>query len=112
MPGDSIEQYSILMAVAGEVIERLRLSDRLPTHGHTLVSNLPGPKEQLYLKGAKVEQMYPISTLLPGLHMNITLFSVGGVLNVGIVATKDLPELQTLADYIEDEFRRLEDLVT
>ena len=107
VPGDSIEQYSILLALTGEVIERLKLSDRLPTYGHTLVSNLPGPRESLFIKGAKVEQMYPISTLLPGLHMNITLFSCGGILNIGIVATKDLPELDLLAQYIREEFRNL-----
>jgi len=107
VPGDSIEQYSILLALTGEVIERLKLSDRLPTYGHTLVSNLPGPRQQLFIKGAKVEQMFPISTLLPGLHMNITLFSCGGILNIGIVATKDLPELDLLAQYIREEFRIL-----
>jgi diacylglycerol O-acyltransferase len=111
VPGDSIEQYSILLAVTGELIERLKLSDRLPTHGHTLVSNLPGPRETLYIKGAKVEQMYPISTLLPGLRMNITLFSVGGILNFGIVATKDLPDLDLLANYIREEFRNLQEAV-
>ncbi len=111
VPGDSIEQYSILLAVTGELIEKLKLSDRLPTHGHTLVSNLPGPKDPLYIKGAKVEQMYPLSLLLPGLHMNITLFSCGGILNFGIVATKDLPQLNRLAECIEEEFRKLEDTV-
>jgi len=111
VPGDSIEQYSILLALTGEVIERLKLSDRLPTYGHTLVSNLPGPRQQLFIKGAKVEQMYPISTLLPGLHMNITLFSCGGILNIGIVATKDLPELDLLAQYIREEFRTLKTMI-
>jgi diacylglycerol O-acyltransferase len=111
VPGDSIEQYSILLALTGEVIERLKLSDRLPTHGHTLVSNLPGPSEPLYMKGARVEQMYPISTLLPGLHMNITLFSCGGILNIGIVATRDLPELDLLAQYIKEEFHNLAEAV-
>ena len=90
------------------LIERLKLSNRLPTHGHTLVSNLPGPPESLYIKGAEVEQMCPISTLLPGLHMNITLFSCSGILNIGIVATKDLPELDLLAQYIREEFHILQ----
>jgi len=111
VPGDSIEQYSILIAVTGELIERLKLSDRLPTHGHTLVSNLPGPKDPLYMQGAKVEQMFPLSLLLPGLHSNITLFSCGGILNFGIVATKDLENLDRLAVYIKEEFGRLEEAV-
>ena len=92
----------------GEVIDKLQLTNRIPSNGHTLVSNLPGPKEQLYLMGARVEQYYPLSILVPGLRMNITLFSVGGILNYGIVATKDLPELNLLAEYISEEFDRLQ----
>lgn len=108
VPGDSMEQYTVMLALTGELIDKLHLSDRLPANGHTLVSNLPGPKEPLFMKGARVEQMYPISILVPGLRMNITLFSVGGILNFGVVATKDLPRLHLLAEYIHDEFRNLE----
>ena len=108
----SMQEYAIShWPDTGELIEKLRLSDRLPTHGHTLVSNLPGPREELYLKGAKIEQMYPISILLPGLHMNITLFSCGGILNFGIVSTRDLPELNLLAEYISEEFEALQQAV-
>jgi WS/DGAT/MGAT family acyltransferase len=108
VPGDSIEQYTVLLALTGELIDKLQLTNRIPSNGHTLVSNLPGPKEQLYLMGARVEQYYPLSILVPGLRMNITLFSVGGILNYGIVATKDLPELNLLAEYISEEFNRLQ----
>jgi hypothetical protein len=109
VPGDSIEQYTVLLALTGELIDKLQLTNRIPSNGHTLVSNLPGPKEQLYLMGARVEQYYPLSILVPGLRMNITLFSVGGILNFGIVATKDLPELHLLAEYINEEFTLLKD---
>jgi WS/DGAT/MGAT family acyltransferase len=110
IPGNSIQQYTVLVALAGELIGKLHLTDRLPATGHTLVSNLPGPPDALYLAGAKV-QMYPISTLVPGLRMNITLFSCGGILNFGIVATKDLVELDRLATFITEEFTRLEQAV-
>jgi WS/DGAT/MGAT family acyltransferase len=105
VPGDAMQQYTVLVALAGELVGKLHLADRLPTHGHTLVSNLPGPRGQRYLKGAAVEESYPISTLVPGLRMNITLFSCGGVLNIGIVATRDLKNLDRLAELIGEEFR-------
>jgi WS/DGAT/MGAT family acyltransferase len=111
VPGSALEQYSLLTALAGEVVDKLRLSDRLPANGHTLVSNVPGPREPLYIKGAKVAHIYPISTLPPGLHTNITLFSYSGILNIGIVATQDVQELATLGRYIEDEFSRLQEAV-
>ncbi len=105
--GDAMQQYTVLLALTGELIDKLRLSNRLPTNGHTLVSNVPGPQEILYLKGARLERMFPISILVPGLRMNITMFSCSGVLNFGIVATKDLPELHRLALCIEEEFENL-----
>ena len=109
VPGDSIEQYSVILALTGEMIDKLHLSNRVPANGHTLISNLPGPPDPLYLKGAKVEQMCPISILLPGLRMNITLFSCSGILNFGIVATRDMDRLDELANCIEDEFAGLKE---
>lgn len=111
VPGTSVEQYSVLSAMLGELIDKVGLSDTLPVNGHTLVSNVPGSKTPLYLKGAKLEQMYPISTLAPGLRMNITLFSYAGKLHFGIVATQDMEELDTLAQYMEEEFQNLESAV-
>jgi len=106
VPGDAMQQYTVISALAAEFIDKLGLSDRIPATGHTLVSNVPGPTQTLYLKGARLEQNYPISILVPGLRMNITLFSCSGILNFGIVATRDLDRLDLLAQYIEDEFRQ------
>ena len=111
VPGNAFEQYTVMLALTGELIDKLNLSNRVPANGHTLVSNLPGPPEPLYLKGAAVEQYYPLSLLVPGLRTNITLFSCGGILNFGIVATRDLPRLQLLADYIREEFDNLQKAV-
>jgi hypothetical protein len=86
----------------------LRLTDYLPTNGHALVSNVPGPPAPLFLNECRVERMYPVSTLSPGLRLNITMFSYGGVLQFGLVSTRDLDDLQSLANYIVEEFDRLE----
>jgi WS/DGAT/MGAT family acyltransferase len=106
---EAMQQYTVITALTGELIEKMKLSDRIPTNGYTLVSNVPGPARPLYLKGAKLEQMYPISILVPGLRMNITLFSCAGVLNFGIVATRDLEDLDRLASYIREEFDLLKE---
>ena len=108
VPDSSFEQFTMLVGGFGEVIEKLKLSDRLPVNGHTVVSNLPGPQEPLYLRGSRIERMYPISTLAPGLRMNITLFSYASVLNIGITATHHMRDLQTLADFMRDELYELD----
>jgi len=111
VPGDAMQQYTVISALTMELIDQLKLSDRIPATGHTLVSNVPGPERALYLKGAKLEQSYPISILVPGLRTNITLFSCSGRLNFGIVATEHLERLDLLGTYIEEEFKALQDAV-
>jgi hypothetical protein len=89
----------------------MKLSNTLPPMGNTLVSNVPGPKERLYLKGATVEELHPISTLPPSNLLNITLFSYAGQLFFCLIATNELPQLPRLADYIQLAFSELEDAV-
>jgi WS/DGAT/MGAT family acyltransferase len=107
--GDAMQQYTVLSALTIEAFDKLGLSDRVPATGHTLVSNVPGPTEPLFMKGARLKEMYPISVLVPGLRTNITLFSCCGVLNFGIVATRNPARLYRLAEFIEAEFRVLQE---
>ena len=94
--------------LVAQLAELLRLSNTLPPMGNTLVSNVPGPKEHLYLKGARMEEMHPISTLPPSNLLNITLFSYAGQLFFGLIATDELPNLQRLGDYVQEAFTELE----
>jgi hypothetical protein len=77
---EGIESYTVITGLVAQLAELLRLSNTLPPMGNTLVSNVPGPKEHLYLKGARMEEMHPISTLPPSNLLNITLFSYAGQL--------------------------------
>jgi len=108
---EAIESYTVITGLVAQLAEILQLSDTLPPMGNTLVSNVPGPKSHLYLKGAKVEEMHPISTLPPSNLLNITLFSYAGELFFGLIATDHLPNLQRLGDYVQEAFVELEDSV-
>ena len=83
----------------------------LPLACNLGISNVPGPPEFLYLKDARVDEMCPVSTLLAGSHLNITLFSYAGTLHFGLVASRELGDLERLADYIEKAFVDLEQAV-
>jgi diacylglycerol O-acyltransferase / wax synthase len=104
----AIETYTIVTGLVAQGAELLKLSDTLPPMGNTLVSNVPGPKHRLYLKGATMEEMHPISTLPPSNLLNITLFSYAGALYFGLIATDTLPGLRSLGTYIEQAFAELE----
>lgn len=108
---EAIESYTVITGLVAQLAEILQLSDTLPPMGNTLVSNVPGPRTHLYLKGAKVEEMHPISTLPPSNLLNITLFSYAGELFFGLIATEQLPNLQRLGEYVQEAFVELEDSV-
>ena len=105
---EAIESYTILTSLIGLLAERLNLSDRLPPTGNTLVSNVPGPSQYLYVQGARIEELHPISTLPPGNLLNITLFSYAEQLFFGLIATDALPHLECLSGYIGEAFTELE----
>ena len=108
---DAIESYTLITGVFGQIAEMLKLSDHLPPTGNTLVSNVPGPAHTLYLKGARMQEMHPISTLPPSNLLNITLFSYADELYFGLIATDELPHLARLANYLAEAFTELEDCV-
>ncbi len=89
----------------------LSLSNHLPPTGNTLVSNVPGPRERLYIKGARLEELHPVSTLPAGNLLNITLFSYAGQLYFGLIATDELPNLERLSAYVVEAFSELEQSV-
>jgi diacylglycerol O-acyltransferase len=108
---EAIESYTIITGLVAQIAEMLKLSNQMPPMGNTLVSNVPGPKEHLYIKGARMEEMHPISTLPPSNLLNITLFSYAGDLFFGLIATDELPNLERLADYVTQAFAELESSV-
>jgi diacylglycerol O-acyltransferase len=66
------------------------------------ISNVPGPKKALYWNGARLEGTYPVSIVLDGQALNITLTSYLDKLEVGLIACRrTLPHMQRLLDYLQ-----------
>jgi diacylglycerol O-acyltransferase len=69
-----------------------------PVH-NLIISNVAGPQAQLYFLGCEVEAMYPLGPLFHGCGLNVTVMSLNGKLNVGVVSCPDLlPDLWRLVD--------------
>jgi diacylglycerol O-acyltransferase / wax synthase len=98
----------LITGLVAQLAEVLKLSNKMPPMGNTLVSNVPGPRDYMYLKGARMEEMHPISTLPPSNLLNITLFSYADKLFFGLIATDELPSLGKLAEYVDQAFTELE----
>ncbi|MCV7433095.1 WS/DGAT/MGAT family O-acyltransferase [Mycolicibacterium bacteremicum] len=87
-----------VFGVAMRVYARSKLSAAAPVH-NLVVSNVPGPQIPLYLLGCEVKAMYPLGPIFHGSGLNITVMSLCGKLDVGIISCPELlPDLWEMAD--------------
>jgi WS/DGAT/MGAT family acyltransferase len=64
-----------------------------------VVSNVAGPQDPLYFLGARIAGMYPLGPIFHGCGLNITVMSLDGKLDVGIICCSDLlANVWSLAD--------------
>jgi WS/DGAT/MGAT family acyltransferase len=87
-----------VFGIAMRVYARSNLSAAVPVH-NLVVSNVPGPQVPLYLLGCEVKAMYPLGPIFHGSGLNITVMSLNGKLDVGIISCPELlPDLWDMAD--------------
>ncbi|WP_374690262.1 wax ester/triacylglycerol synthase family O-acyltransferase [Accumulibacter sp.] len=90
---------------------RSRLAAHLTPLANLAISNVPGPRQALYLAGGRVRACWPLSIVTHGLGLNITVFSYCDALDFGLtVAPAAVPEVQSLAKALRaayDELARL-----
>lgn len=102
-----------VLGMAGRVITRSRLMDRVNLPFNVVISNVPGPQFPLYTSGARMEGIYPISTIVDGVGLNMTMMSYNGNLDFGLVADREMvPDLWSLIGYLGEELETLEKLAT
>lgn len=95
-----------MFGVAMRILPRIPLGSS-PVY-NMILSNVPGPQQQLYFLGCRIESMYPLGPLLGGAGLNITVMSLNGALGVGIISCPDLvPELWEMADAFSDALKEL-----
>jgi diacylglycerol O-acyltransferase / wax synthase len=73
------------------------------------VSNVPGPQLPLYVAGARVRGIHPVSAVtdLTG-GLNITLFSYDGALDFGLIACREMvPDVWRLIAYLVESLEEL-----
>jgi WS/DGAT/MGAT family acyltransferase len=81
------------------------IAQRLPAVANLAISNVPGPPVPLYLAGARLLTFHPLSIVLHGLALNITVQSYAGIIDFGLVAdSKAVPKLGDLAKALEAAF--------
>lgn len=94
-PSPAIFTRAMRMAI------RWRLTDRFNPPANLVISNIPGPREPLYAAGAKLLHYFPVSTIVDGQGLNITVQSYLDSLDFGLVSCRELvPDVSDLMDEI------------
>lgn len=82
---------------------------KIPPMFNFVVSNVVLTKHKLYLMGAELEAMYPVSFLFDGYALNVTVIGYAENVAIGFLGCRDaIPKLQTLAVFAGDAVAELE----
>ena len=83
------------------------LTGNIPPLANIVISNVVGPSKPLYLKGARMEALFPASILMNGQSMNISVVSCDDYLHFGVVGCQSFQGLEQFPNYLEDSLQNL-----
>jgi diacylglycerol O-acyltransferase / wax synthase len=87
---------------------RFNLAERMPVMANLVISNVPGPPVPLYLAGAQLKSFHPMSIIVHGVALNITVQSYSGKVDFGLLACgKAVPDVKLLAQGLQTGFDEL-----
>lgn len=87
------------------------VAEHLPMLANVVISNVPGPQVPLYLAGARMRTFHPLSIVMHGLALNITIQTYAGSVDFGLIAdARAVPDVQALADGLVAAFHEAEAL--
>ena len=118
IPAEALQDFTqfappAVAARAMRMYSRLKIADRMNPPFNLVISNVPGPQVPLYSAGAKLQHFYPVSTLVDGQGLNMTVQSYNGNLDFGFVSDRDLvPDLWVMTDLLHDEMADLVKVAT
>ena len=109
MSAKKIANYTTLVMLPFTIGQLVGTAGRIRPMFNVVISNVPGPKQPLFLSGARMTGMYPVSLLFNGQALNITVTSYEDSLDFGIIACRrSLPSVQRLIDHLETALVELE----
>lgn len=77
-----------------------------------VISNVPGPRDDLYCAGARLEQLVPVSAVVDGVGLNMTVMSYKDNVDFGVVADRDqIDDVWPLVHGVQQSLAELEKAV-
>ena len=76
---------------------------------NVVISNVPGPRQPIYCAGAAARHYFPLSALMHGGALNITVFGYVDLLEFGLTACGTaVPDVQLIGDYLVEDFNAMQ----
>jgi nitrous oxide reductase accessory protein NosL len=72
------------------VIPLLPFGTLIPPSCNMAISNVPGPRTQMYYNGAHLDEIYPVSSIFDGMGLNVTVCSYADLFAVGYVTDANM----------------------
>src|SRR3954454_8468214 len=99
-------------ARAARVVFQLSSMPRVRPTLNLVISNVPGPREPLYMAGAKMDANYPVSVITDGVGLNITCMSYLDHVDFGIVVDREqVDDAWPLMDALRDALAEYDDVI-
>jgi WS/DGAT/MGAT family acyltransferase len=113
MGGDTLQSWAEFAGprvfnIAVRAYSSQHLADRhRPVH-NLVISNVPGPRESLYLAGLELEAVYPTGPVMEGMGVNLTVYSYRDQVDFGFFVDSELvPDVWDMARATERAFDQL-----
>ena len=101
-----------IAARAARVVVGLAGNERVRPPMNVIISNVPGPPVPLYCAGARLEAQYPVSAILDGVGLNVTVLSYRDRLDFGLVADREqTPDLWRMIDLLGNALDEMSELL-
>jgi diacylglycerol O-acyltransferase len=107
----TVETHTQLMSGAIVALQKLGIADRVAPAANVVISNVPGPRQPMYLNGARLVEQFPVSMIIDGQALNITVLSHDDRLDFGLLTCPAaVPDPQGLAERLETALQSLEQI--
>ena len=106
--GKTKHDYMNLVLLPALLMTLLGLGTKVPVPFNIVVSNAPGSRRRLFLEGARLEALYPLSLVTDGQALNITAVSYMSKMCIGITACPTvLPHIMNFSVHLKAAYRDL-----
>ncbi|MEQ9520554.1 MAG: wax ester/triacylglycerol synthase family O-acyltransferase [Parvibaculum sp.] len=103
------QNYATIFGLSAMLPQMVGAGDIAMPPSNVVISNVPGPRQPLYLGDAKLTGIFPVSVLIDYQGFNITVLSREDSLDFGLIAAHEaIHDLSKFATYMQDAFDELD----